>query len=82
MLFCLNFGRKAETTLRLLEVFIVTNDKNVQWNYVMECNMAEVGGQIVECSKVKIVIRFPVKDEKNDKSDFRIFNQNRTRPGS
>jgi len=40
----------------------------------MEWNIAEVGGQIVECSKGKIVIRAPVKDEKNDKIDFRIFN--------
>ena len=36
----------------------------------MECNIAEVGGQIVECSKGKIVIRAPVKDEKNDLIDL------------
>jgi hypothetical protein len=40
----------------------------------MECNTAEVCGQIVERSKGKTVIRAPVKDEKNDKIDFRIFN--------
>jgi len=40
----------------------------------MECNIEEAGGQIVECSNRKIVIRAPVKDEKNDKIDIRIFN--------
>jgi hypothetical protein len=39
----------------------------------MEYNIAEVGGQIVECSKGKFVIRAPIKDEKN-KIEFRIFN--------
>jgi hypothetical protein len=29
----------------------------------MECNMEEVGGQIVESSDGKIVIRAPAKDE-------------------
>jgi hypothetical protein len=40
----------------------------------MEWNIAEAGGQIVECSEGKIVIRAPVKDEKNEKIAFRIFN--------
>jgi len=40
----------------------------------MECNITEVCGQIAECSKGKIVIRAPVKDENNAKIDFRIFN--------
>jgi hypothetical protein len=40
----------------------------------MECNIKEAVGQILECSNGKIVIRAPVKDEKNDKIDFRIFN--------
>jgi len=30
----------------------------------MECNIEEIGGQIVECCSGKIVIRVPVKDEK------------------
>ena len=30
----------------------------------MECNIEEIGGQIIECSNGKIVIRAPVKDEK------------------
>jgi hypothetical protein len=29
----------------------------------MECNIEEIGGQIVESSNGKIVIRSPVKDE-------------------
>jgi len=40
----------------------------------MECNIEEIGGQIVECSNGKTVIRAPVKDEKNGKIGFRIFN--------
>jgi len=30
----------------------------------MECNIEEIGGQIVECSNGKTVIRAPVKNEK------------------
>ena len=30
----------------------------------MECNVGEIGGQIVECSNGKSVITAPVKDEK------------------
>jgi hypothetical protein len=30
----------------------------------MECNIEEIGGQIVECSNGKFVIRAPVKDER------------------
>jgi len=30
----------------------------------MECNIEEIGGQIVESSNGKTVIRAPVKDEK------------------
>jgi hypothetical protein len=30
----------------------------------MECNIEEIGGQIVECSNGKTVIRAPVRDEK------------------
>ena len=47
----------------------------------MECNIEEIGGQIVESSNGKIVIRAPVKDEKEWQIGFRIFNQNLTRPG-
>ena len=31
----------------------------------MECNIQEIGGQIVECSNGKTVIRAPVKNEKD-----------------
>jgi hypothetical protein len=30
----------------------------------MQCNIEEIGGQLVECSHGKSVIRAPVKDEK------------------
>ena len=40
----------------------------------MECNIEEIGRQIVESSNGKIVIRVPVKDEKEGKIGFRIFN--------
>jgi len=40
----------------------------------MECNIEEIGVQIVESCNGKIVIRAVVKDEKNGKIGFRIFN--------
>jgi hypothetical protein len=47
MLPSLVVGRVAKTTPRCLEVFTVTNNKNLQWNYEMDCNVKEIGGQIV-----------------------------------
>jgi hypothetical protein len=40
----------------------------------MEYNVEEIGGQIVESSNGKNVIRAPIKDEMNGKIGFRIFN--------
>ena len=39
----------------------------------MECNIEETGGQIVECSNGKIVIRAAVKDEKERQDWFQDF---------
>jgi hypothetical protein len=64
MLSCLLVGRVAETTPRCLEIFTVTNNKNLQRNYEMKCNIEEKGGQIVESSNGENVIRAPVKDVK------------------
>jgi len=38
----------------------------------MECNIAVIVGQIVECSNGKIVIRAPVKDGKDWLQDFQL----------
>jgi hypothetical protein len=53
-------------------VFTVRNDKNLQWSYEMECNIEVIVGQTVECSNEKIVIRAPVKDEKDWLQDFQL----------
>jgi hypothetical protein len=45
-------------------VFTLRNDKNLQWNYEMECNIGEIGGQIVESRNGDSVIRARIKDEK------------------
>jgi hypothetical protein len=42
-------------------VFTVRNDKNLQRNYEMECNIGETDGQIVESRNGNIVIRARVK---------------------
>jgi len=39
----------------------------------MECNIEEIGGQIVESSNGKTVIRAPVKDEKEWQDWFQDF---------
>jgi hypothetical protein len=48
----------------------------------MECDIEEMGGQIVESSDGEIVIRAPVKGEESGKIGFRIFNETRSHRGS
>ena len=64
MLYRLRVARSADTTLRRLLVFAVRNDRNLQRHYKMECNIEEIGGQILESSSVENVIRVPLNDEK------------------